>query len=99
MPKEGDVRPPAPKPGQEFKNKDGQTYVVCDSGTCTNIIEGKKIRCRNEDCKKPCKCMLLIAPGREWKLDPNDPDDDGWYPYDEDEFWVYCACLRPKVEP
>lgn len=97
MPKEGDVRPDAPKPGSEFK-KGNDTYIVCSSGGCTNKIEGKKIRCDNVDCEKPCKCMLLIAKGREWELDPKEPDRDGWYPYDEDEFWVYCACLRLKVE-
>jgi len=97
MPKEGDVRPPAPKPGEEFK-RDGETYVVCSSGDCGNDIKGNRIRCRNVDCERPCRCMLLIAKGRKWELPKNDPDDDGWYPYDEDEFWVFCACLRLKIE-
>ena len=94
--KEGEVRPPAPSPDKEFK-KGEETYILCSSGACENKIEGKKIKC-DGDCKKPCKCMLLIAKGREWELDKHEPDADGWYPYDEDEFWVFCACLRPKVE-
>ena len=97
MPKEGDVRPPAPKPGSRFK-KDGKTYVVCSDGACANQIEDKKIRCRKDNCKRPCHCMLLIARGREWEPDDDEPDADGWYPYDEDEYWVFCACVRPEVE-
>ena len=94
-----DVRPPAPEPGEKFK-KNGKTYVVCPAGACSNEIEGKKIRCRTESCKKPCNCMLLIATDedRQWVPDPHEPDDDGWYPYDPD-IWVYCACVRLEIEP
>lgn len=94
-----DVRPPAPKPESRFQ-KDGKTYIVCSAGSCENEIRDKKIRCGNVDCKKPCDCMLLIAKikEREWEPDNDKPDADGWYPYDPDNYWHFCACVRPEVE-
>jgi len=95
----GEDAPPLPRPGDGFE-KNGEKYVVCGAGKCTEAHEGNEIWCINEkDCPRPdrpddpCHCILFRAKRIlhrrrtdfvKWEADPNEPTWDS-----EGKRWKY----------